>query len=63
MNKIDPTKKYFTRDGREVKDLHVQEDGQYVTGELDGIFRVWDIFGKHIIHSSLDLVPDEDASN
>ena len=57
MNKIDPTKKHFTRDGREVSGLRLQENGKYLSGGVDGNYRVWNFSGEHVCNADLDLVP------
>ena len=57
MNKIDVTKEYITHAGQEVKDLRLQEDGRYLSGSVDGSYRVWDIFGVHVGYKNLDLFP------
>lgn len=57
MNKIDPTKKHFTRDGREVSGLRLQENGSHLTGAVDGNYRLWNFSGEHICNANLDLVP------
>ena len=61
MQKIDPTKKYFTSDGREVvglrKDMNGRE-GQELTGVVNGSRRLWDIYGKHPVWPGLDLMPE-----
>lgn len=61
MNKIDPTKKYITRDGQEVKDLHIQEDGRLLSGFVDGNRRLWYLSGKNASSESLDLMPDPEG--
>ena len=57
MNKIDPTKKHFTRDGREVSGLRLQENGKYLSAGVDGNYRVWNLSGEHVCNADLDLVP------
>ena len=57
MNKIDPTKKHFTRDGREVSGLRLQENGKYLSAGVDGNYRVWNFSGEHVCNADLDLVP------